>query len=182
MRVQQRTHTSVLCVCVYGQTYARAHRQSPFQTRLNSKTLLRLRQVLSEQLEPCFWNAGRSWGPFSSHCSFWTFRKARYGKLRLMTKCNILKLLKVFVFPLISFTTEWKGWKMILFFTVIICLTSQILCGQKTSSEVCVCWDPAHKGLVLSHSSIIITSCLRRTLSLCPCCLRPVNHFRQKLS
>lgn len=85
-----------------------------------------------------------------SHCNFWTSCKAYYGKLRLMTKCSSLKLLEVFDFPLISFTTQWKGW-FIFFSTVIICLTPQILCRQKTSSELCVCWDPAYRSLALSH-------------------------------
>lgn len=129
------------------------------------------------QFEPHFWNAQHPWSSLLSHCSFWTSCKALYGKLRLMTKCNVLKLLKVFVFPLIFSATEWKAWKMILFFTVIICLTSQILCRQKTPSEL-VCWDPACKRLALSHSSIITTSCLRCGFSSCPCWLRPVNHFR----
>lgn len=68
------------------------------------------------QFEPHFWNAQHPWSPLSSHCSFWTSCKAHYGKLRLMTKCNVLKLLKVFGFPLIFFCYRMKSMKNDSFF------------------------------------------------------------------
>lgn len=122
------------------------------------------------------------WSPFLTHCSFWTSCKVHYGKWRLMTQCNVLKLLKVFGFPLISFTTGWKMILFFFFFTVIICLTSQILCRWKTPSELCVCWDLAHKSLALSRSSFIITFFFQMWIFILSLLVKTSESFQQKLS